>query len=110
MFKEYYIESEISFFESTTETHLNKLPKAQKPLPSKEDCISLWNAVGGEGGNLRNVAAKSSVAMGGVLKLYEDCLRSEEGIRYRRNYWSKSSDKTNKISDISKIIMNLYEP
>ncbi|CAG2112654.1 unnamed protein product [Medioppia subpectinata] len=84
------------------------LTAAEKPLPSKEDCISLWNAVGGAGGNLRNVAAKSNVAMGGVLKLYEDCLRSEEGIRYRRNYWSKSVDAS-KTADISRIIMNLYD-
>lgn len=42
-------------------------------------------------GNLKNVAAKNSAAMGGVLKLYEDCLRSEEGIRYRRNFWSRNS-------------------
>jgi hypothetical protein len=34
--------------------------------------------------------------MDGVLKLYEDCLRSEEGIRYRRSFWANS---LNKIKD-----------
>jgi hypothetical protein len=37
--------------------------------------------------------------MDGVLKLYEDCLRSEEGIRYRRNFWAKSLNKLNDRSE-----------
>ena len=57
-------------------------------------------------GDLRNVAAKNSAAMGGVLKLYEDCLRSEEGIRYRRSgYWSKSSDDS--YNDLWKVLKKM---
>lgn len=43
--------------------------------------------------------------MDGVLKLYEDCLRSEEGIRYRRS-WIKDALKESQLKRMLTKLMN----